>query len=155
MNADFKDLLKALNQQNAEYLVVGGWAVIEYTEPRYTKDLDVWVNPTRENAARVFQALRDFGAPLTSVNVEDFYDRTTIYQVGVAPIRVDVLKAIDGLEFEQAWANRVSIDCDGIMAWFISMEDLLIAKRTAGRPQDRIDAKNLRFAIKQKNKKTK
>ena len=82
MNSDFSDLLQALNEGEVEYLIVGGYAVAKHTEPRYTKDLDIWINNTRENAERVFQALRAFGAPLGSVSVDDFTIPDLVFQIG-------------------------------------------------------------------------
>ena len=141
MNSDFKELLQILNANNAEYLVIGGYAVVEYT-----KDLDVWINVEPANAQRVFAALVQFGAPLGSMTVADFSEEGFVYQIGVAPIRVDILMSIDGLSFAEAWPNRVSIDFGGISAWVIGRDDLIIAKRASGRPQDLIDADNLQNA---------
>jgi len=139
VNPDFKDLLKALNDEGVEYLVVGAYAVIIHAQPRYTKDLDVWVRPTPENAQRVFRALAAFGAPLRSVGTEDFTNTAIIYQVGVAPNRVDVIMALAGVGFDTAWANRVESTYGGVPIHVISKTDLVRAKKASGRPQDLLD----------------
>ena len=105
-NPDFKELFAALFDAQAEFIVVGAHAVMVYTEPRYTKDLDVWVRPTLENATRVLRALATFGAPLADLTVEDLATEGVVFQMGVAPNRVDVLTAIDGVSFEEAWTRR-------------------------------------------------
>src|SRR5579872_2315698 len=107
MNSDFSDLLKLFNANGVRYLVVGGYAFGQHAEPRYTKDLDVWVSTDRENAYRVFKTLAAFGAPLTSITPEDFEQDSNIYQIGVAPVRIDVIMSVKGLSFEDAWKNRV------------------------------------------------
>ncbi len=142
-NPDFRDLFAALSAQGADFLVVGGHAVMLYTEPRYTKDLDVWVRPTGENAERVFRALADFGAPLENVNVEDFATPGTIFQIGVAPNRVDVLTSLEGIEFEQAWAARTKSTYGGVPIGVLSAEDLIVNKRAVARPQDLLDVEAL------------
>lgn len=142
-NPDFRDLFAALSAQGADFLVVGGHAVMLYTEPRYTKDLDVWVRPTSENAERVFRALADFGAPLENVKVEDFAAPGTIFQIGVAPNRVDILTSLEGIEFEQAWAARTKSTYGGVPIGVLSAEDLIVNKRAVARPQDLLDVEAL------------
>src|SRR6185436_13621469 len=103
----FKELLRSLNEHQVRYLIVGAYAVMKYTEPRYTKDLDIWIEPTKENAQGVFAALSDFGAPLQEVTPEDFTRTELIFQMGLAPHRIDILMAVKGLEFARAWEHRV------------------------------------------------
>jgi hypothetical protein len=143
MNSDFKDLLRIFNEHKVRYLVVGGYAVIKYTEPRYTKDLDVWVQATLKNARAVFAALREFGAPLTNITSADFAKEGSVYQIGRPPARVDVLTSIEGVRFADAWPNRMASNFDGVPAPVISRQDLLTNKRTVGRPQDLVDVSNL------------
>lgn len=143
VNSDFKDLLKFFNDYHVRYLVIGGYAVIQYTEPRYTKDLDIWVSTERENARAVFGALREFGAPLAGIKEEDFAQEGYVYQMGVAPVRIDILMSVTGLTFEEAWRNRVEVDFEGIPVMFISKQDLITIKLATGRPQDLIDVKKL------------
>lgn len=140
VNSDFTDLLRLFNDNNVNYLVIGGYAFIQYAEPRYTKDLDLWISTDASNAAAVFRALREFGAPLAGMTEQDFAEKGYFYQMGVPPMRVDILMGIPGIKFESAWANRVEVDFDGLSVSFISKEDLITAKRASGRPQDLIDA---------------
>lgn len=148
-NSDFKELLNLFNQQQVRYLVVGGYAVIHHTEPRYTKDLDVWISTEAENAARVYHALQLFGAPLLDVTVQDFQTPGLVYQMGRAPTRVDILMGLKGIEFEEAWASRVEADFGGVPVFILARAHLLINKRLAGRPQDLMDIESLLLAEKQ------
>lgn len=143
VNSDFTDLLKLFNDNDVKYLIIGGYAVIQYAEPRYTKDLDLWISTHTANAASVYTALKAFGAPLEKITEDIFAKDGYFYQMGVPPMRVDILMGIPGLEFEQAWGRRVEIDFDDLCVPFISKEDLITAKRAAGRPQDLIDADTL------------
>ncbi len=143
ISSDFSELLRIFNEGDVRYLVVGGHAVMRYTEPRYTKDLDIWVDPTEQNAKRVFKALRRFGAPLAGVKVEHFTEEDLVFQVGVAPVRVDILMGVSGLSFEAAWRHRGEVDFGGQSAHMISREDLILSKRATNRLQDRIDLRNL------------
>ena len=146
MNQDFRELLACFNGERVKYLVVGGYAVIKHTEPRYTKDLDVWVSPDRENAERVYAALQKFGAPLTGLSPRDFSAMGFFYTMGIAPQRVDVMFDITGLEFQPCWENRVEADIGGLVVNFISAQELIINKEAVGRHQDLADAEKLRIA---------
>ena len=97
INSDFRDLLKMLNDYNVRYLIAGGYAVMFYSEPRFTKDIDIWVEPTPANAKLVWSALAEFGAPLEQVSLEDFVNKELIYQIGVAPNRIDIMMDIPGV----------------------------------------------------------
>lgn len=140
----FKELLRKLNEHQVKYLIVGAYAVMNYTEPRYTKDLDVWVEPTRENAERVFQALADFGAPMSEVTVEDFANPDLIFQIGIAPHRIDVIMGVKGLNFVEAWPRRVETEFEDETINLVCKADLMVSKQAAGRPQDLIDLDQLR-----------
>jgi hypothetical protein len=144
MNSDFSDLLKSLNAAGAEYLVVGGLAVILHTEPRYTKDLDIWINNSRSNAKHVYQALREFGAPLRDVTVDDFTQPGLVYQIGVAPTRIDILMGLESMSFSDCWSRRITDEIDGQKINLISIPDLIENKERTARPQDLIDAALLR-----------
>ncbi len=143
VNSDFSDLLKLFNKYGVRYLVIGGYAVVQYTEPRYTKDLDLWISTDPTNAEAVYTALREFGAPLVGLTAEDFAEEGYFYQMGVPPVRVDVLMGIPGLEFEAAWQKRQKVDFDDLPVLFISRKDLIKAKLASGRPQDLIDVEAL------------
>ncbi len=134
----YRDLLRSFNEYKVEYLIVGGYAVMKYSEPRFTKDLDLWVNPSSENSARVCRALAAFGAPLAhdGVTPETFTNANTVYQIGVAPVRVDILTGITGVVFSDAWRKRVASSFFGVPVDLISLEDLIANKRAAGRTGD-------------------
>jgi len=132
-----------LNEEKVEYLVVGAHAVIFYAEPRYTKDLDVWVNSTRKNAQKLLRALSRFGAPLESVTVEDFQNTELIYQIGVAPNRIDICIGIAGIDFKSAYVNKIRSTYDGVPITIIGKEDLIKSKKAAARAQDILDIENL------------
>lgn len=144
MNSDFSDLLRLLAEHQVKFLVVGGYAVIRYTEPRYTKDLDLWIEPTAENAERCFRALAAFGAPLVGLGPLDFTQQGYIYQMGVPPTRVDVLMSLQSLSFAEAYDRRVAIELDGLTIPILSKDDLIASKLAAGRPQDLLDVESLR-----------
>ncbi len=124
MNSGFEGLL-SLFTANGGRLVVGGHTVMLYTEPRYTKDLDLWIEASEDNAARVFRALTDFGAPLSGITPADFAAEGCFYQLGRPPARVDILMSIEGVSFAQAWNNRQQAALGSQQAWFISRADLM------------------------------
>lgn len=143
INPDFRDLLSEFNALEVRYLVVGAHAVIFYATPRYTKDLDVWVEPTPENAARAYAALARFGVPLGDLTIDDLSSPGTIFQIGVEPNRVDVLTLIEGVDFAEAWQRRTSSTYGDVPVGILGLNDLIVAKRTAGRPQDLLDLGHL------------
>ena len=143
VNSDFSDLLRIFNDHNVRYLVIGGYAVVQYAEPRFTKDLDVLIGTDRTNAEAVFNALREFGAPLAGLTPNDFAEEGFFFQMGVPPVRVDVIMGIPGVQFEECWNRRNEVDFEGLKIVFISKQDLIASKRAAGRPQDLIDADSL------------
>lgn len=143
---DFKDLLNILEKHKVRYLVVGGYAVMKYTEPRFTKDLDLWISTDEENSKAVFSALKEFGAPLKGLTPHDFTERGYFYQMGNPPFRLDIMMSIPGVEFETAWEHREEVLLEGFIVPFISRVDLIRAKDAGGRAQDLLDAENLRKA---------
>ncbi len=143
MNPDFKELLRAFNAHKVEYLVVGAHALAAYGHVRATKDLDIWVRPREDNARRVISALTDFGAPLADLTVDDLTKPGTIFQIGVPPLRIDVITHIDGVDFDEAWPDRFSAGFGGIPAFVISRHHLIRNKKTAARLQDLADVENL------------
>ncbi|MBM3248577.1 MAG: hypothetical protein FJZ10_04055 [Candidatus Omnitrophica bacterium] len=145
--SDYKELLRGLNAHKVRYLIVGAYAVIHYTEPRYTKDIDIWVEPDMENAKKLYEALKEFGAPLKGVSVEDFMNKNLVYQMGVVPVRVDIIMAVGDLEFKQAWNNRKTIALNGEKANLIGVEELIKSKKKAKRKIDLIDVENLQLKL--------
>ncbi len=136
---DFLDLLTALNGADARYLLVGGHAVGLFGHPRATKDFDLWVEATPENAGRVFRALSDFGAPVQGVVEADFARAGGGFRMGSPPFRIEILTEVSGVRFEHAWPRRETFALDGVRCFVISRADLLANKRAAGRPQDLAD----------------
>ncbi len=145
-NPDFKELLNLFEKHKIRYLIVGGYAVMKYSEPRFTKDLDVWIATDPENANAVYSALKEFGAPLADLNADDFTNKDYFYQMGRPPLRVDVMMSIPGVDFEDAWKNREFVTLDDFKIPFISRSDLIRAKKASGRPQDKIDIDKLKEA---------
>lgn len=137
LNPDYFDMLKAFNAAGVDYLIVGAYAFGFHVEPRTTKDIDIWVDPTPENARRVYQALADFGAPLEGIHAQDFCNPDVVYQIGIAPNRIDILTGLESISFAEAWQNRLEASYGGEKAHIIGREDLIKVKRAAGRPQDR------------------
>ena len=144
---DSIELLSLFKKHNIRYLVVGGYAVMRYSEPRFTKDLDLWISTEKSNAEAVFSALKEFGAPLKGLNPDDFSKDGYFYQMGKPPLRFDIMMSIPGLEFESAWERRDEVQLEGLVIPFISKEDLITAKLTSSRPQDLIDAENLKRTL--------
>jgi hypothetical protein len=146
MNRDFRDLLSAFNAQGVEYLVVGAHALAAHGHVRATKDLDVWVRPDAANARRVMAALKSFGAPLQDVDEKDFAEPGLIFQIGVPPLRVDVLTSIDGVSFPEAWPARFNTTFADLSVPVLSRAHLIQNKRAAGRTQDIADIERLEKA---------
>ena len=143
INSDFADLLRAFNAAGVEYVVIGAYAVALHARPRATGDLDVFVRATPENARRVYRALAEFGAPLESLTVEELAAGNLVFQIGVAPLRIDVTTTIEGVTFDQAWSGRIAGKLDGIDVNVIGRDDLIANKRAAARPKDLADLETL------------
>ena len=151
MNADFLDLLSALNAAEARFLVVGGYAVGVHGRPRATKDLDIWIEASADNARRVMQALRDFGAPLGDLAQRDLETPGIGFKMGQPPTRIDILTPIEGVRFEDAWPRRVEAFFGPVNCGVIARTDLLANKRAAGPPQDLADVAALERLEKARN----
>ena len=143
---DLIDLFSELSAAEARFLVVGAHAVIHYTQPRYTKDLDVWVEPTPDNAGRVLRALVKFGAPVGQLSAEDLATPGLIFQIGQPPARVDILTSIELLEFAACWSRRQLTTFGGAPIQVVHIDDLIANKRAVGRPQDLLDVEWLEKA---------
>ena len=144
INPDFSDLYAALNGAGARYLLVGGHAVAFHSQPRFTKDLDVWIEPTPANATSVYTALETFGAPLGSLRVEDLSTEGIVFQIGIPPNRIDILTSIDGVSFGDAWPARVETTYGEQRIHVIGREELRRNKLATARPQDLLDAELLK-----------
>src|ERR1035438_195155 len=149
MYQDYKDLLSAFHAHGVRYLIVGAYAVIYHAQPRFTKDIDVFIKADPANAQATYASLAAFGAPLQGIRPEDFTERGSFFRFGHDPHGFDILPDIPGVEFEAAWERRVEgvIEPEsGLKAFFISAPDLIASKLAAGRPQDLADAEAVREA---------
>ena len=136
-------MLSALSEEKVEFLLIGAYALAVHGLPRATGDLDLWIHPTPENAQRTEKALVRFGAPLDQMTENDFVTRGIIFQIGVVPCRIDIITSVEGVEFEQAWLNRMQVEIEGLQVPVIGREDLIRNKRALGRPQDLADVARL------------
>ncbi len=143
MHPDFKDLLSTFNSHRVEYLVVGAHALAAHGHVRATRDMDVWIRPEPENAQRVVNALRAFGAALQGTTADELGTRDFVLQIGVAPIRIDIITSITGVEFEDAWPARLEATFDGEPVGVLSREHLILNKTATGRTQDLADVERL------------
>ena len=139
MNPDYSEILSAFSAEGVEYLLVGAYAVAVHGLPRATGDLDLWVGTAGENPKRVRRALERFGVPLDQLTLEDLARPDVVFQIGVAPQRIDVMTSVDGVEFAPAWGRRVDTKLDGLTVHVVSRDDLIRNKKAAGRPQDLAD----------------
>jgi predicted nucleotidyltransferase len=144
MLKDQIDLLSAFNDHGVEYLIIGGHAVNAYTQARFTNDLDLFVRGSEVNALAVYKALATFGAPLAGVSPADFSKPDQIFQVGLAPDRIDIMQSIPGVSFDEAWKEATVGTVEGVTVHFISREHLIANKLAAGRPRDLGDVDELR-----------
>lgn len=143
MNRDFVEMLAALSEAGADFLVIGAHAVGVYATPRATGDLDIWVRPTHANAERVWAAFVAFGAPLHELTLDDLQSEDMVYQIGIVPNRIDILTTIGGITFDEAWPRRTFVHLWGLMVPVIGRADLIVCKRAAGRPRDLADVADL------------
>lgn len=143
LNQDFKEFVQSLNDSQVRYLVVGGYAVALHGHPRYTKDLDVWIEATPENAARVVKALEQFGFGSLGLQADDCLTPDQVIQLGCAPNRIDMLSTLEGVDFETCYDARVEVVIDGVTVNFIGLDDLKANKKAVGRLQDLADLENL------------
>jgi hypothetical protein len=143
MNRDFAEMLDALSDAEAEFLIVGAHALAAHGRPRATGDLDLWIRPTATNAERVWKALKSFGAPLGDVTRADLAADDIVFQIGIEPARIDILTTLSGLEFDDAWSHRDTFEVEGKKLPFLSRADLIHNKRTLGRPRDLADVADL------------
>lgn len=139
LNRDFKDMLLCLKDKEVEFIIVGAYALAAHGFPRATGDIDIWVRNSSANAQKIMQALMKFGAPLSNLSEGDFTAPEMVVQIGVEPCRIDLLTSISGVEFEEAWENKVGITIDDLEIYVLSKTDLLKNKLATGRDKDRGD----------------
>lgn len=143
LNEDYKDMLRALSDEKVRFLLVGAYALAAHGYPRATMDIDIWVMPTPQNADAVLRALRRFGTPLHNLTMEDLQQDGTVFQIGVAPRRIDIITAASGLLFEEAHGRSLPVNIEGIEVHIPSIADLILNKRASGRTKDLADAEAL------------
>ena len=143
LNEDYKDLLLALSAEKVKYLLVGAYALAAHGYPRATMDIDIWVKPDTANAAAVLRSLERFGAPIQNLSQQDLEKGDTVFQIGVAPRRIDILTGVSGLDFDSTFRNAIEVRIDEVLLWIPSIEDLIRNKRASGRTRDLADAEAL------------
>ncbi len=143
LNEDYRDMLQALVDEKVRFLLVGAYALAAHGYPRATMDIDIWVMPAPDNADAVLRAIRRFGAPLHNLTKNDLETEGTVFQIGVAPRRIDIITAASGLRFAEAFQNSTSVDVEGIEVHVLSVADLIRNKRASGRTKDLADAEAL------------
>lgn len=141
--SDFEEIVLAFNAAEVRYLLVGAYAVAAYARPRATGDIDIWVEVSVDNAKRVVRALAAFGAPMESIDDTTFLEPDIVFQIGVPPIRIDILTGIDGISFVDAWPNRSESRLGTAPVHVIGLDDLAANKRSSGRPKDLADLERL------------
>ena len=148
LNKDFKEFVQFLNANAVEYLVVGGYALMAHGHPRYTGDIDFWVNPTRANIANLLTALDQFGFASVDLKEEDFLVDQAVIQLGLPPARIDLMVAVSGVEFESAYKSRLEVDLNGTRINVINRNDFIRNKKATGRARDFVDLKELGVDVK-------
>jgi hypothetical protein len=143
LNQDFREFIQSLNDNSVRYLVVGGYAVALHGHPRYTKDIDIWIELSEANAARLVEALREFGFGSLGLEVTDFLVTDQIIQLGYPPNRIDLITSLEGVDFETCYEARVAVEIDDVTVNFIDLENLKQNKKATGRLQDLADLENL------------
>ena len=143
LSKDFKEFVALLKKHEVEYMIVGGYAVGVHGYPRYTGDLDIWLNPNDSNAGRILQAIDEFGFGSFKLTVADLTKEGNVIQFGQPPLRIDLLTSIDGVAFDACYANRKVVTFDGLPINFIGYHDLITNKKATGRHRDLDDVENL------------
>ena len=143
LNSDYRDILRTLSERKVKFLLVGAYAMAAHGYPRSTMDIDLWIMPDPENARLVLKALEDFGAPSGDLSLEDLQKEDIVFQIGVAPRRIDILTSVDGLKFDDAFSHSETIEIDDISVHVLSVPDLIKNKRSTGRTRDLADVELL------------
>jgi predicted nucleotidyltransferase len=143
LNEDYRDMLRVLFDNEVRYLVVGAYALAAYGYPRATGDFDIWVDSSLENSEKIYISLAEFGAPLADITEHTFTEKGIIFQIGIAPRRIDIITNIDGVDFQEAYEKKEIIEVDGLKIPFLSKEDLIKNKLSTGREKDKLDAEYL------------
>jgi hypothetical protein len=143
LNQDFKEFIQSLNDNQVNYLVIGGYAVALHGYPRYTKDIDIWIEMTQENAVNTIKALEQFGFGSLDIQLDDFMKPDSVIQLGYPPSRIDLITTPDGVNFANCYAVKIEVSIDNVTVNFIDLENLRLNKKASGRLQDLADLENL------------
>ena len=144
LNEDYREILQLLLEEKVEFIVVGAYALGVHGIPRATGDIDIWVNPSEDNSIRLYQVLQKFGAPLNDLSAEDFTQNDLVFQIGIIPRRIDLMTQIDGVEFDEAYKEKILVNVDNLEIPVISLNLLIKNKSATGRDKDKLDVKLLR-----------
>lgn len=147
LNQDFREFVELLNSNQVRYLVIGGYALAVHGHPRYTKDMDIWIAIDADNAARVLNVLHEFGFAQLDLTAQDFLTLGNVIQLGYPPHRIDILTQATGIDFEECFLSKISLDINGLMVHFIDIEHLKQNKFASGRPQDLVDISYLTQSV--------
>jgi hypothetical protein len=143
LSQDFKEFIQSLNDNDVRYLVVGGYAVALHGYPRYTKDIDIWIDSSQDNAVKLLYALEQFGFGSVGLKVDDFLEADQIIQLGYPPNRIDLLTSLAGVCFEECYGSKIEVTIEDVAVSFIDIDNLKKNKRVSGRLQDLADVENL------------
>lgn len=150
LNENFREFLKSFNENGVKYLIVGGYAVAYHGYPRYTKDLDFWIWASPVNAEKIILSIQDFGFGSLGLQADDFLTPNNVIQIGYAPNRIDLITQIEGMDFEQCFAQRQDANFEGVAIHFIHFDDLIQSKMIAGRAKDLVDVEALEKRLRKK-----
>jgi len=144
LNKDYKEMLQLLSEEQVDFIIVGAYALGAHGYPRATGDIDIWVKPNNTNSRRLYKALARFGAPLEQIEIDDFSMEGIIFQIGVIPRRIDIITKIDGVTYEEADEDKITVEVEGLMLPVISLDKLIKNKMATGREKDELDIKTLK-----------
>ena len=144
LNEDYKEMLQLLSEEQVDFIIVGAYALGAHGYPRATGDIDIWVKPNNTNSKKLYKALARFGAPLEQIEIDDFSMEGIIFQIGVIPRRIDIITKIDGVTYEEADEDKITVEVEGLMLPVISLEKLIKNKMATGREKDELDIKTLK-----------
>ncbi len=148
LNADYKEMLQLLSEEQVDYIIVGAYALGTHGYPRATGDIDIWIKPDSVNSKKLYKALARFGVPLDKVNADEFSSEGIIFQIGVVPRRIDIITQIDGISYEEADEDKIIVETEGLKIPVLSLDKLIKNKKATGREKDKLDIK---IIMKKKN----
>lgn len=144
LNEDYKEMLQLLSEEQVDFIIVGAYALGAHGYPRATGDIDIWVKPNNTNSRKLYKALARFGAPLEQIEIDDFSMEGIIFQIGVIPRRIDIITKIDGVTYQEADEDKITVEVEGLMLPVISLDKLIKNKMATGREKDELDIKTIK-----------